>query len=66
MGVAPRVKEAFELARRRAARRPAGAIDPAGLLLGMIEVEDAVSNRVLRDAGIEPSRIRSLLIGIDG
>ena len=66
MGVAPRVKQAFELARRRAARRPAGAIDPAGLLLGMIEVEDAVSNRLLREAGIEPSHIRRLLTGIDG
>ena len=66
MGVAPRVKEAFELAGRRAARRPGGAIDPAGLLLGMIDVEDAVSNRLLRQAGVEPGEVRRLLTGIDG
>jgi ATP-dependent Clp protease ATP-binding subunit ClpA len=66
MGVAPRVKQAFEHAQRHAALRGSGWISPAGLLLGMIEVEDALSNRVLRDAGIEPDQIRRLLTGTDG
>ena len=62
MTVAPRVKQALE----HATRRQAGTISPAGMLLGMIEVEDALSNRLLRDAGIEPDQIRRLLTGTDG
>ena len=61
MGVAPRVKQAFEHARRDADRRQRPAIDPTGLLLGMVEVEDALSNRLLRDAGIDPSEVRRVL-----
>lgn len=62
MGVAPRVKQAFEHARRDANRRQRPAIDPAGLLLGMVEVEDALSNWLLRDAGIDPSEVRRVLL----
>jgi ATP-dependent Clp protease ATP-binding subunit ClpA len=61
MGVAPRVKQAFEHARRDADRRQRPAIDPAGLLVGMVDVEDALSNRLLRDAGIDPSEVRRVL-----
>jgi ATP-dependent Clp protease ATP-binding subunit ClpA len=66
MGVAPRVKQAFEHAHRDADRRQRSAIDPAGLLLGMVEVEDALSNRLLRDAGIDPSEVRRVLLDAAG
>jgi ATP-dependent Clp protease ATP-binding subunit ClpA len=62
MGVAPRVKRAFEHARRDADRRERAAIDPASLLLGMVEVEDALSNRLLRDAGVDPAEVRQVLL----
>jgi hypothetical protein len=65
-GVAPRVKQAFEHARHDADRRRQAAIDPAGLLLGMVEVEDAVSNQLLRHAGIEPSEVRRVLLDTRG
>jgi ATP-dependent Clp protease ATP-binding subunit ClpA len=55
MSVAPRVKQALELARRDNARE---LISPLALLIGMIDVEDAMSNRLLRDAGIDPARLR--------
>jgi ATP-dependent Clp protease ATP-binding subunit ClpA len=61
MGVAPGVKQAFEHAGRDADRRQRPAIDPAGLLVGMVEVEDALSNRLLCDAGIDPSEVRRVL-----
>jgi ATP-dependent Clp protease ATP-binding subunit ClpA len=64
--VAPRVKQAFEHARHDADRRKRRAISPAGLLLGMVEVEDAMSNRLLRDAGIDPSEIRRVLLDAAG
>lgn len=66
MGVAPRVKQAFEHARRDADRRQREPIDPAGLLLGMVEVEDALSNRLMRDAGIDPSEVRRALLDAAG
>jgi len=66
MGVAPRVKQAFEHARRDADRRHSPAIEPAGLLLGMVEVEDAMSNRLLRDVGIDPSEVRRALFDAAG
>jgi ATP-dependent Clp protease ATP-binding subunit ClpA len=66
MGVAPRVKQAFEHARRDADRRQRDVIDPAGLLLGMVEVEGALSNRLLRDAGVDPSEVRRVLLDAAG
>jgi ATP-dependent Clp protease ATP-binding subunit ClpA len=66
MGVAPRVKQAFELARRDADRRQRAVIDPAGVLLGMVEVEDSLSNRLLRDAGIDPFEVRRVLLDTAG
>jgi ATP-dependent Clp protease ATP-binding subunit ClpA len=66
MGVAPRVKQAFEDACRDADRRHRPAIDPAGLLLGMVEVEGALSNQLLRDVGIDPSEVRRALLDAAG
>jgi ATP-dependent Clp protease ATP-binding subunit ClpA len=61
MSVAPRVKRAFARARYHAERRQLVAIDPATLLLGMVEVKDALSNRILRDLGVDFERLRARL-----
>jgi ATP-dependent Clp protease ATP-binding subunit ClpA len=66
MGVAPRVKQAFEHARLDADRRQRPAIDPAGLLLGMVDVEDAMSDRLLQNVGVDPSRVRRALLDAAG
>lgn len=58
MSCAPRVKQAFEHARRDIARRQLDLIGPLSLLLGMIDVEDAISNRLLREAGLDPAVLR--------
>lgn len=60
MSVAPRVKQALERARRDADRRRR-PIDPAGVLGGMIDVEDALSNRLLRETGVDPDDLRQRL-----
>jgi Clp amino terminal domain, pathogenicity island component len=60
--MAPRVKQAFELARRHADDAD-GVIRPAGLLLGMIDVEDAISNRLLIESGVDPATLRRRLAG---
>jgi ATP-dependent Clp protease ATP-binding subunit ClpA len=60
--VAPRVKQAMERARIDADRRPAAAIAPAALLLGMLEVEDSMANRLLRSVRIEPDAVRQALL----
>jgi ATP-dependent Clp protease ATP-binding subunit ClpA len=62
MTVARRVKQAFERAGREADRRGLPAIDPAMLLLGVVEVEGALANRILRDSGIDPEAIRGILV----
>lgn len=61
MGVAPQLKQSFEHAAAAADRRDRAMIDPAGLLLGMVEVEDAMSTRVLRELGVDPGQIRQAL-----
>ena len=63
MSVAPRVKQSLERAGQSAARRRLPAIDPVALLLGMVEVEDAMSNTLLRDAGVDPEDLRRALLG---
>jgi ATP-dependent Clp protease ATP-binding subunit ClpA len=63
MTVARRVKQAFERAGREADRRRLSEIDPAALLLGIVEVEDALANRLLRDNGIDPQKLRGMLVG---
>jgi hypothetical protein len=60
MSAARRFKEAFERARRDSDRRRRELIDPVTLLLGMIEVEDAMSNRLLRDTGVDPDVVRQV------
>ena len=59
--VAPRVKQSLERALESAERRHLPAIDPIALLLGMVEVEDAMSNRLLRDLGVDPEELRRAL-----
>jgi ATP-dependent Clp protease ATP-binding subunit ClpA len=58
LNCAPRVKQAFEHARRDIARRQLDLIGPLTLLLGMVDVEDAMSNRLLREAGLDPAVLR--------
>lgn len=58
--VAPRVKQALERARQDADRRRR-PIDPAAVLGGMIDVEDALSNRLLRETGVDPDDLRRRL-----
>lgn len=65
MSVAPRVKQSLERARHDAERRGITYIDPAALLLGTVEVPDAMSNRLLRDTGADPERIRRARRGLD-
>ncbi len=66
MGVADRVKRALEYARDDAARRRRQLIDPAGLLLGMVEVEGSLSTRLLEDVGVDPSDVRRALLEAAG
>ena len=61
MSIAPRLKQAFEHARRDADRRKRATIDPAALLLGMVEVGDAMSNRILHRVGVDPQLLRQSL-----
>ncbi len=63
MSVAPRLKLAFERARRHADGRPQRTIDPATLLLGMMEVEKALSNRILRELGVDLQQLKRSLPG---
>lgn len=58
MSIAPRLKQASEHARREADR---AMIDPAALLLGMVEVEDAMSNQILHCVGVDPQLLRQSL-----
>jgi ATP-dependent Clp protease ATP-binding subunit ClpA len=53
MSVAARLKRSFEGACRHADRRKLAAIDPNTLLLAMVEVEEAMSNRILRHLGVD-------------
>jgi len=64
MSVAPRVKQALERAQHDAQRRGITHIDAAALLLGMLEVPDAMSNRLLRDVGADPDQIQLALRGL--
>lgn len=63
LSVAPRVKQSLERARNDADRRQLRLIDPVALLVGMLEVEDALSNRLLRDLGVAPEQLRHALRG---
>jgi hypothetical protein len=39
------------------------SIDDTVLLLGIVDVDDSLANRLLRNNGIDPTEIRCLLIG---
>lgn len=62
MSVAPRVKQALNRSLLDATRRQRDAIDPAALLLGMLEVEGAMSNELLRRAGVDLDGLHELLL----
>ena len=59
---APRVKPPW-IEHAHADRRGAAAIAPAALLLGMLEVEDSLANRLLRDVHVEPGVVLEALRG---
>jgi ATP-dependent Clp protease ATP-binding subunit ClpA len=61
MSIAPRVKQALELGLLDATRRRRDEIDPAALLLGMLEVEGAMANELLRRTGVDPDGLHALL-----
>ena len=63
MSMAPRLKQAFERARQEADHRQQAVIAPGTLFIGMIDVEDAFSNRLLRDLGVDPRHLRQALLG---
>jgi ATP-dependent Clp protease ATP-binding subunit ClpA len=60
MSAACRFKDAFERARHDSEARHRDLIDPVTLLVGMIDVEDAMSNRLLRDSGVDPDIVRQV------
>ena len=62
MALTPRVKRALEHARAEADRRGRPAIDPAALLLGMVDDGCALSNRLLQDLGVPPSDVRAAIL----
>ena len=66
MSVAPRVKQALERGLLDAHRRHRDVIDPAALLLGMLEIEGAMSSELLRRSGVDVDRLRRLLLSHDG
>ena len=66
LSIAPRLKQAFEHAQRDSDRRKRAMIDPAALLLGMVEVEDAMSNQILHRVGVEPQLLRQSLRALGG
>jgi hypothetical protein len=60
MRLAPRVKQALEIALVDATTRRQTVVDPAGLLLGIVEVE-GMAARLLFDVGVPLDDIRSAL-----
>lgn len=62
ISVAPRVKQALERGLSDAARRQRDGIDPSALLLGMLKVEGAMSNKLLRRTGVDLAGLHALLL----
>jgi ATP-dependent Clp protease ATP-binding subunit ClpA len=58
----PRVKRALERGLAGATRRGLAAVDPCALLLGMVDEECALSNRLLRDLGVPPDELRAAIL----
>ena len=66
MSIAPRLKQAFEHALHGADGRKRETIDPAALLLGMVEVEGAMSNQILHRVGVDTQLLRQSLRALGG
>ena len=62
LALRPRVKRVRERALSGATRRGLPAIDPCALLLGMVEEERALSNRLLQDLGVPPNELRAAIL----
>lgn len=62
MGMAPRLKRAFEGARHEADRRDQRSIEPTMLLLAVIDVEDALANRLLEAHHVDLRELRTVLV----
>jgi hypothetical protein len=62
LSLTPRVKRALEHALTEATRRGLLAIDPCALLLGMVDEECALSNRLLHDLGVPPADLRAAIV----
>jgi ATP-dependent Clp protease ATP-binding subunit ClpA len=62
LALTPRVKRVMERALSGATRRGLPAIDPCALLLGMVEEERALSNRLLQDLGVPPDELRAAIL----
>jgi ATP-dependent Clp protease ATP-binding subunit ClpA len=62
LSVTPRFKRVMERALAGAARRGLPAIDPCALLLGMVDEECALSNRLLQDLGVPPDQLRAAIL----
>jgi len=58
----PRVKRALERALTEVDRRQRPAIDPASLLLGMVEDECALANQLLYQLGVAPAEVRAAIL----
>ena len=61
--IAPRLKQAFEVAAAQAAGRPMSSSD---VLIGLATVTDCIAARILRAHGITLADLRSALDGEDG
>lgn len=62
ISVSPRVKQSLERGLLHAEWRQVSTVDPLALLLGMVGVEGAPSNRLLRDLGVEPEELRRVAV----
>jgi ATP-dependent Clp protease ATP-binding subunit ClpA len=62
LGVAPRVKQVLQRAVEHAERQGRPAAAPSDVLLGMVDTEAAMSNRLLRDMGVDPAQVRRALL----
>jgi ATP-dependent Clp protease ATP-binding subunit ClpA len=62
LSLTPRVKRMMERALSGATRRGLPAIDPCALLLGMVDEEFALSNRLLQDLGVPPDELRAAIL----
>ena len=62
--MSPRAKQALDRA-DTAAGRVQQLISPVALLGGMLDVADALSNRLLNSLGVDPLDLRARIVEID-